>query len=177
MEALAAVSLAGNLIQFIDFATSLVTKTSEVYWSASRTLKEHDDQKSIANDLKDLDSRLISRPSGAQADPVLEKLCSQCTAVAEELLDALNPLAIKGKCSKFQSFRKTLKVLWGKEKVLSIERSVAGFRQELVLHVTVDLRYCQTCPAELRSRGLMIHWQSSNRCFGRSTDRVIPSPR
>lgn len=37
--------------------------------------------------------------------------------------------------------QKALKALRGKEKLENLEERLAGFRQELTLHITVELRY------------------------------------
>ena len=141
MEAVAAVSLAGNILQFIDFITSVVSKSVEIYSSASGTLREHNDQESITNDIKSLSSIIRDGESAGPSDPMLQRLCTQCIEVAEELQAALDDHKIKGNHKKTESIRKSLKALWGKEKLLALEERVSSFRQELTLHVAVDLRY------------------------------------
>lgn len=44
-----------------------------------------------------------------------------------------------------QSLRKALKALWGKEKLKILEQRLAGFRQELILHISVELGYRCSC--------------------------------
>lgn len=71
MEALAAVSLAGNILQFLDFIGSVVSKTREVYKTDTSTLgDENEDLGTITEDLKTLSGRLQTA-----TDPVLDKLC------------------------------------------------------------------------------------------------------
>ena len=74
-------------------------------------------------------------------EPALEHLCSRCREVADELLESLENHSVKGIHTRFQSLRKALKVIWGKEKLRILEGRLAGIRQELTLHVTVELRY------------------------------------
>ena len=138
MEALAAVSLAGNILQFLDFTSNAISKSRQIHASTSGSLKEHDDLQDLTLDLKGLSGRL--QASAGPVDPVLEHLCIQCREVADEMLKALESLRVKGKCIRIQSLRKTLKVLWGKEKLKVLEKRLAGFRQEFTLHVTVELR-------------------------------------
>ena len=143
METLAAVSLAGNILQFLSFTGATISKTRQIHASSSGTLKEHDDLEGIATHLKDLASRL--QTSTEPVDPVLAQLCSSCSEVADELLKTVKYLGVKGKLKRSESFRKALKALWGKEKLRSLEERLAGFRQELSLHVAVDLRYRSSC--------------------------------
>ena len=143
MESLAAVSLAGNVLQFLNFAGAAISKTRQIHASTSGTLKEHDDLEGITTDLKNLASRL--QTSTEPVDSVLAQLCRSCSEVADELLTSLKCLVVRGKIKRSDSFRKALKALWGKEKLRSLEERLAGFRQELVLHVAVDLRYSDSC--------------------------------
>ena len=143
MEVLAAVSLAGNILQFLSVTCDAISKSRRIHASISGTLKEHDDLEGLTTDLKGLSSRL--QASAAPVDSVLEQLCSNCSEVADELLKALEHLTIKGRHTRSQSLRKALKALWVKEKLKLLEQSLAGFRQELTLHVTVELRYSCSC--------------------------------
>ena len=143
MESLAAISLAGNVLQFLNFTGAAISKTRQIHASTSGTLKEHDDLEGISTDLKDLTSRL--QTSTEPVGSVLGQLCSSCSEVADELLKSLKYLGVKGKLRRSESFRKALKALWGKEKLRSLEERLAGFRQELILHVAVDLRYRSSC--------------------------------
>ena len=138
MEALAAVSLAGNIVQFLDFIGDAISKSRQIHASVSGTLKEHDDLESLATDLKDLSGRL--QASIGPADLVLTHLCARCREVADELLKAVERLGIKEKHTRSQSLRKALKALWGREKLKILEERLAGFRHELTLHITVELR-------------------------------------
>lgn len=140
MEALAAVSLAGNILQFLNFTCDAISESRQIHASVSGTLKEHDDLEGLTTDLKGLNRRL--QASVGPVDPVLELLCSSCNKVADELLKALECLGVKGKYTRSQSLRKALKTLWGKERLKILEERLAGFRQELILHIIVELR-CQ----------------------------------
>ena len=138
MDALAAFSLAVNILQFLDFIGDAISKSRQIHASASGTLKEHDDLESLTTDLKDLSGRL--QASTGPADLVLTHLCARCREVADELLNAVDRLGIKEKRTRYQSLRKALKALWGRKKLKSLEERLAGFRHELILHTTVELR-------------------------------------
>ena len=143
MEALAAVSLAANILQFLDFTRDTISKSRQIRAFISGALKEYADLEDLTTHLKNLSGRLQS--SSEPVDLVLEQLCSKCVEVAEELLEALESLRVKGENTRFQSLRKALKVLWGREKLRILEERLAGFRHELNLHITVELRYHYSC--------------------------------
>ena len=143
MEILAAVSLAGNILQFLDFTSDAILKSRQVHASFSGSLKEHADLKSLTIDLKRLSDKLQTYAS--PVDSVLEQLCLRCSEIADELLKALERLRIEEKHTRLKSIRKALKALWGKEKLKVLEERLAGFRHELNLHATVELRFTYPC--------------------------------
>lgn len=52
MEALATVSLAGNIVQFIDFVAEVFSKSGQIYHSALCASKEGEEQDIIIRDIK-----------------------------------------------------------------------------------------------------------------------------
>jgi hypothetical protein len=70
----------------------------------------------------------------------LRDLCESCNTVARELLVALDKVKVRGEQRKWKSVRKALRSVWSKEDVEGLEQRLARFREELSLHVTVDLR-------------------------------------
>ena len=134
-----AIGVVANAFEFIDFVESVVSKMRELHQSASGTLAEYDDLKKITDDLGILSGRL-QLPEGP-TDPVLESLCSRCAEVVGEMSVALEAFAIKKNCFWPQIWGIAARSVWKKEKLQAFERRVAGFRQELILRVIVDLGY------------------------------------
>jgi hypothetical protein len=58
MDALSALSLAGNIIQFIDFGSRLLSNARELYKSSVGSLATHDEIVLITTDLKTLIKKL-----------------------------------------------------------------------------------------------------------------------
>ena len=87
MEALAAVSLAGNILQFLSFTGDAISKTRQIHAFILGTLKEHDDLEGLTTVLRGLSGRL--QASVGSVDSGLEQLCSSCNEIADELLKAL----------------------------------------------------------------------------------------
>jgi hypothetical protein len=99
MEALAAVGLAGNILQFVDFASKVISKSCKLYKLADRVLPKSTETKRVAEDLKLLADKLLDSTSTSLADVVLSELCVSCKSIADELLTALANLEVKGKYS------------------------------------------------------------------------------
>ena len=88
-EVLAAVGLASNVLQFVDFATKLCAQIKEYASSASGLPKELSQQASQISALLALLKGLSQKPNG----PKLEKdVLRQCQIQAQELSDLLESL-------------------------------------------------------------------------------------
>ena len=139
MEILAAIGLAGNIVQFVDFSGKLVTKTAEIYRSGTGALVENIDIETATNDLVLLSTKLHDS-ANSTGDTALGELCLSCDTVAKELLSALDKVKVKGKKQKWKSFRKALRSVWSKEDIAALEQRLARFRDELNFRVGVNLR-------------------------------------
>ena len=139
METLGVIGLVDNIIQFVDFGSKLISKSVQLYQSSDGVLTEIITTETVTNHLIQLNSKL-KNAANATGDKALETLCKSCSAVAAELLGALNKLKVHGKKERWKSMRKALRSLWSKEKIQEIEKRLASFREELNLHIAVDLR-------------------------------------
>jgi hypothetical protein len=140
MEPLVAISLISNIVQFVDFGNKLVSKTVEGYRSADGAFVDNAHLQTATNDLVALNKSINSNATPGSVNTALISLCSSCNDVARELLGALAKLKIQGGKSKWKSFRKALRSVWSKEKILGIERRLSSFRDEINLHIVVELR-------------------------------------
>ena len=140
MEPLVAIGLVGNIVQFIDFSSKLISKTTEGYRSADGALVDNARLEAATNDLLALNKQIDCNPSTGGTSLAILSLCSSCNDIAKELLAALAKLKAEGGKSKWKSFRKALRSVWSKEKISEIERRLSTFRDEINLHIVVDLR-------------------------------------
>ncbi|KAF8242595.1 hypothetical protein K440DRAFT_638874 [Wilcoxina mikolae CBS 423.85] len=136
LDPLSTVGLVSNIVQFVDFASKILSKSRQLCLSADGVLSENVDTESVTQHLLDLPTGL----QGGAGDPALEKLCLSCNEVAEELLCVLGKLKVEGKNGTWKSLRKALKSMRSKEEIEEIEKRLAAFREELSLHIVVDPR-------------------------------------
>jgi hypothetical protein len=146
MDPLSALGLAGNIVQFIDFGSKLVCKGRQIYKSSDGALDRHVDLEAITNDLVLLSaqiepSKYRNQESDHQSkeEAVLLKLTTACNDVALTLLTALNSIKVTGRHRRWKSVRQALKSQWNTENIEELSRRLSGFREELILHVTVSL--------------------------------------
>ncbi|KAF2175016.1 hypothetical protein K469DRAFT_756484 [Zopfia rhizophila CBS 207.26] len=114
METLAIIGLVGNIVQFVDFSGKLIAKSTELYRSSEGALLENIDAETATNHLVLLNNKLQDTATTA-SDEALKRLCESCKSTANELLAALDGVKVN-------------------------EGRLSRFREELNLHVVVDLR-------------------------------------
>jgi hypothetical protein len=139
METLAIISLVGNVVQFVDFSGKLIAKSTELYRSNEGALAENIDAETATNYLVLLSNKIKDAATIA-SDDALKRLCESCKSTADELLAALDKVKVNGKQDRWKSIRKALRSVWSKEQICELEGRLARFREELNLHVIVDLR-------------------------------------
>ena len=143
LDPLTAIGLAGNIVQFVDFCTKVVSKAHRIYRSTDGSLAENFDAETISRDLLYLTTKIEagSGPSLASDDEqALQNLCTGCNDVAQELLTVLGSLRSGTKLGKWKSLKQALKNVWSKGRIEALQTRLAGFREELDLHVLIDLR-------------------------------------
>ena len=137
MEPLAAVSLVGTVVQLVQYATELASKTAEVRRSCDGVLTENETVETITKDLAELNEGLKMATAGTS--PRLAALCASCGELADELLARLKGPSASPP-GKRKSIRLALRSMWTKEEINGIERRLAGFRDEINLHIVVEIR-------------------------------------
>jgi hypothetical protein len=125
MEALVALGLESNVVQFVEFAGVLLSKTIELYSSASDLLPESRDLKFVSVDLRK-HADLLKTPA-TQHNTELATLAGECYEIAVELLATLANLDVQRNPTKFKSFREAVRNVWSMEKVVAIEKRLPSF--------------------------------------------------
>lgn len=135
------------MLQFLDFASKIVSKGREIYNSSSGTLLPNDELEMVANDFPVINKRLkMSIPPASKIttlstdEQALGAVAEKCTAIGQELLDALERLNLPGKKRKWQSLYQALKTVWNQDKIDGISTRLSLFRDELELHLLVSMK-------------------------------------
>ena len=147
IEALAAISLAGNILQFVEFSAKILATSKKIYASADGMSEDTFNMSTVLNQLQASTERLkdtICPPETTTvwtaADASLEKLRIQCCNVNHELQDVLKSLAVDGKATKWKSFKKALASEWKNGRLQDIQSSLFVLRDEMHFQITVSLR-------------------------------------
>lgn len=148
MEALAAVSLVGTIVQFVDFSGKLISKSIRLYRDGA--LVENVDIETATNNLVVLNEKLKDNDILA-GEGTLQSLSQSCHNAATDLLSALNKVKVKDRQQQWESFRKALRSVWSKDEIRGLEQRVAKLKEELNLHIIARLRYGLLCQNSLQA--------------------------
>jgi hypothetical protein len=152
MDPLTALSLAGTIVQFVDFGTKLLSESRGLYKSSSGALDANIELELITSDLYALITKLRFSSSVKDSNSLitanehedqvgLETICDHAAKVAEQLLGRLNDLKLKGgKHRKWESFQQAVKSAWSKEEITGLATRLSSFRQALDTQVLISIR-------------------------------------
>lgn len=99
MESLAALSLAGTVIQFVEFATKVAKGSHEIFQSVQGLIIEHEQFSALTEDLQEICDELQKPIPGDQLtswkEKRLQSLAEECAAGCKRLQDVLSELRVK----------------------------------------------------------------------------------
>jgi len=166
MDPLTALSVAGNVIQFVDFASKIVSGTRELY-EGGRLAVRYQTQKAI----EDLSKFSTEMSTSIQNDGTtrvltaneieLEKLCSECSVLADKMVDELKSFERVGGFDRkkkewsfdgikpvlrevevlWSSVGQVLKSLWSAKDLEELEKNLSRYRDSMNTRMLGSLRY------------------------------------
>jgi hypothetical protein len=147
LDPLTAFSVAGTIIQFVDFGTKIFSRSNQLYKSVDGALSVNKELEDISTDLLKLMVKL-SRPlrvegavgDGAEDEQALERLCDNCCNLAREMLTRLDKLKVRGKHKKWKSFGLALRVAFTQGEIDGISGRLALYGNALKTRILVSLR-------------------------------------
>jgi hypothetical protein len=168
MEALAALGLASNVLQCIDFVSRLISEGSEIYTSLSGASQKTIELEKIYQNLSDVSSKLQSEesvlPLGDMSSfrssftqqlgsselaklkskahvKAINELTTDCQHLCDQLLDTIRKLQVRtGSHHTFKSFKAALKTVWSSKKIDDLQNRIDRFYGVISLHFFPILR-------------------------------------
>jgi len=150
MEALAAVGLASNVVQFISFAQDLISTSRQISRNADGALVENLELEAITTNLDRLGSRLLVSSGYNAADTAedreLRKLCEGCRHVSGLLIEKLMSLKIESKSSgragrQWASFRQALSSVLNADEIRDLEQRLDRYQKGINSALLASLRF------------------------------------
>jgi hypothetical protein len=151
MDPLTAFSVAGTVIQFVDFGHQLLRNSVQLYKSSRGALKANEELELVTGDVQCVISKLQGSLFAKQSDFALPmakedgcqetfmKICDEAAKIATELLEKLNGLKVdKGKQRKWESLKAAVRAAWSKEEIESLEKRLLRLKESIKL-VSLEL--------------------------------------
>ena len=149
MDPLTALNVSTSVVQFVSFASDLITKSKEIYKSAKGCTDQVFSLEMIHEQLQDLSlelkasSQIAPRPEILNEKPEIKKRLSAindlsrlCNVDCDKLLNAVKSLKAdhKGK-NHWQSFKIAVKTVWKSSEIAELEQRLHRFQTTLTLEV------------------------------------------
>ncbi|KAL1884019.1 hypothetical protein Daus18300_000128 [Diaporthe australafricana] len=150
MDPLSGASLAGTVIQFVQFAANLFSVAKEIHRSTSGSSKENESLEAIYSRLSTLSANLHRQDPTTQssdgtqreepADVTMKVLAQECKVDCDRILSVLGRLK-QGQSSFpkwWKSFRSALKELWKGDEIEALEARISKHQTQLILHMCMS---------------------------------------
>ncbi|CAN9080965.1 unnamed protein product [Alternaria alternata] len=149
LEVFAALSLAGNIVQFVDFGGKLFTKARQVHHSADGTTEDYQDLEAATERLKNLRKDLLSSAntvslaSNTTSDETeLASLAKDCASLACEFTNLLEKLKGRGRTGKWGSFLQAIRMALNETEVNFAKPRLKQFQSRVTSLLYEILRKC-----------------------------------
>ncbi|RYP50297.1 hypothetical protein DL768_004150 [Monosporascus sp. mg162] len=151
MEALAAVALSSNILQFVELSTKLVRIANELRHDASTS--ENRDHAAIAEHLETIANGLKASTQGIEGasamvspeEKALIPVAEGCSELAQDLLKRLKACGVGAQQAdkRFNRAKRALRCMWNRREIDEINTRLQYFRSELGLHMTYGIKQAQ----------------------------------
>lgn len=157
MEPLSAISLAGTVLSFVDFASKLIGKASEIYESANGITDDEDSLDVVYERLSECSSKLaVSRfniytgnEAWAQHHGAIRALAESCDGDCNEMLTIIEKLKDSRRTQdsdgaakrRWKSFQGALKSMLESKNLRGLERRLQRVQSTLTLHLCAVSTY------------------------------------
>lgn len=140
-EPLAALGLAANILQLLEFGSKTVSQFRSIY-QGYRDKDSLLDIVSTNREFQDILANLRSETKQTNGSPNLVNLAKDSQAVANELATFIRSLMQTGtdSTSKFEALRLSIKRVWNEDKLKAIQMRLAGFQNQLMLSLLASIR-------------------------------------
>jgi hypothetical protein len=144
-----AVGVAGNIVQFLDFACKLFSEARELNKSITGQSTAHQEIESACNYLNKFSGQLStslfnSNPQNlTSGEKAIVELAASCRSTSNELLDVVQKLQVRQNTNhrSYQSFLQAMRGVWKKSKIEELQRRLDDHRRDLTMGLAYTLGY------------------------------------
>lgn len=150
LEPFTALSLAGNVVQFVQFGCTLAAKAHEIHSSNSGTSEENLEMESVTSRLletvHEIDNHLASLGPSIFPDSIskssrrLLEIADACKMIAEDILRRLEAMKTHHPSSIWTNVRQALKIMWTKDELDALMKRLKAYISELDTAILVSMK-------------------------------------
>jgi len=151
MDPISALSVAGTVVQFVDFGTRLLSTGTDLYNSSTGVSTTNAQLETVATATQSIITKLRQTvrspdtldPSDTGENGInlsFDQICDGVASIAEQLLAKLQTLKVENiKHKKWHSFRKALRSIWSEQEIAHLVERLGVFKAALTTHVLSNL--------------------------------------
>ena len=139
MEALAAIGLAANIMQFVEYGSKILKEARRLYHSADGPTADNFYVESLKSGLENISETLRNPNSPLPRDEAFIKLLDRTKVSADAFLTELIEIKKKAAGRKGKSLREAVRIVFSKDKIKEMEnalerlRTPLNFRMQIVI--------------------------------------------
>ncbi|KAL1636911.1 hypothetical protein SLS56_001008 [Neofusicoccum ribis] len=135
LEVFAALGLAGNIVQFVDFSCKLVSESRSIHESAKDVSEKFLELDVVSHELISLADKVDSASSTGRLSPGLEIITQKCRELAKYLSDDLEKLRPKKSKTPWRSFVQAMKEAGKSERLKDLAERICVLQGLLNSHL------------------------------------------
>jgi hypothetical protein len=151
MDPLTALSVAGTIVQFVDFGSKVFKDGWDLCRSDTGTLPRNDDLENTTRHMRGFVAKIRQSVPEKLVGPdteeesfeqyTFERICGESVKIAEQIIERLEKLKVRGEKSKtVKSLQKALTAAWTKEELTKLAARLCGFKDILQSHTLIMIR-------------------------------------
>lgn len=153
MEAVVALGIAGNSVQFLDFASKLCATSIEIYRAADGASASNAQAEALLKSFIDSTDEVTldlgqymvalqttTQKASGKSDAQIASIILDCQAIATDLSQRFEKLRSSGKPGKWKSFVGGVKCMWKKNELEELQEKLKRHRAELEWRILLSLR-------------------------------------
>ena len=153
MEAVAALGLASNVFQFVQFASGMLDTASTIYQSATGAGAQSETLENVYSKLSQfsrdlgISGKYSDMPQSRYEDDMV-KLAAGCESKCQELLQLVGKLKVApaGKRKAWKSLRAALLTVCHQDDFRRLEREIDSYQKAMTLLTSANIKYDPSSP-------------------------------
>lgn len=136
MEALAAIGLASNVAQFVEYAIQFTKLAHKLASGDGGAIREHEGITAITNSM----AEAMKEIDQTSADTALNSLASQCLQVAVDVQGIINDLSNRPDANLIRSLHKAGKTFYKQQEIQTLSDLLSNMRAQVSHHLLTLIR-------------------------------------